>query len=144
MNIRPMKQEDAPLVIDMMRVFYTSPAVLTDGSEEIFARDVQACVGDCPYAEGYVFDEAGVPRGYAMLAKSYSTEFGKPCIWIEDIYIQEAFRGQGMGSAFLSFVKEQYPHALLRLEAERENESAVHVYEKNGFRQLPYLEMICE
>ncbi len=144
MNIRPMRREDADAVIAMMQVFYASPAVLTDGSVEIFANDVEACVGDSPYAEGYVFDCEGQICGYAMLAKSYSTEFGKPCIWIEDIYVKEAFRGQGMGGAFLRFVQQKYPHAVLRLEAERENGHAVHVYEKCGFRELPYLEMIKE
>ena len=46
--IRPMTKEDAETVIDMMRTFYASPAVLSNGSEEIFAADVDECVGDSP------------------------------------------------------------------------------------------------
>ena len=76
-----------------------------------------------------------------MLAKSYSTEFGKPCIWLEDIYIKEEYRGLGFGSRFIEFVSERYPDAVLRLEVEQENERAVTVYEKNGFSVLPYMEM---
>ena len=93
-TIRAMAREDAPAVIEMMRVFYTSPAVLSNGSEEIFAADVENCVNDSPYLEGYVFEENGELLGYGMLAKSFSTEFGKPCIWIEDLYIRVAYRGQ--------------------------------------------------
>ena len=139
--IRRMTAEDKECVIDMMRVFYASPAVLSNGSEEIFAADVENCVNDSPYLEGYIFEEAGVVQGYAMAAKSFSTEFGKPCVWIEDLYIKEQYRSLGLGSKFLNFIREKYPDSILRLEVEAENEKAVRVYEKCGFEVLPYMEM---
>ena len=82
--IRNMTDADRTPVIDMMRVFYASPAVHTNGSEEIFKSDVENCINDSPYLEGYVFESGGNIIGYAMLAKSFSTEFGKPCIWIQE------------------------------------------------------------
>ncbi len=139
--IRGMENKDREQVIAMMRVFYASPAVLSNGSDEIFRADFDACVGDCPYLEGYILEDADGIQGYAMVAKSFSTEFGKPCIWIEDLYIKDAYRGMGLGSALLRFIEEQYPNALLRLEVEAENERAVHVYQKSGFEILPYMEM---
>ena len=139
--IRPMTKKDAAAVIDMMRTFYASPAVLSNGSEEIFAADVDECVGDSPFAEGYVFENESGLLGYGMLAKSYSTEFGKRCIWIEDIYLIPEYRGYGIGSAFLTFVEHLYPNCLLRLEVEEENERARHVYKACGFDVLPYMEM---
>lgn len=140
-TIRMMTKEDKSAVIDMMRVFYASPAVLSNGSEEIFANDVDNCVNDSPYLEGYIFEVAGVIQGYGMVAKSFSTEFGKPCMWIEDLYIKEEFRSVGIGSGFLNYIEEKYPNAILRLEVEEDNESAVRVYEKCGFEVLPYMEM---
>lgn len=140
-SIRNMTREDKSAVIDMMRVFYASPAVLSNGSEEIFEADVENCVNDSPYLEGYVFEENGELLGYGMLAKSFSTEFGKTCIWIEDLYIRVTYRGQGLGSRFLHFVAEKYPQAVLRLEVEPENERAVKAYSKCGFEELPYMEM---
>ena len=59
MNIEAMKKEHTEAVIEMMRIFYTSPAVHTDGSEEIYRTDVENCVNDNPYLEGYVFEEEG-------------------------------------------------------------------------------------
>lgn len=140
-KIRTMQRQDVPCVLEMMRTFYASPAVLSNGSEEIFRADVEACVSDSPYLEGYIFEDDGRIQGYAMVAKSFSTEFGKPCMWIEDLYVQEAFRGQQIGSRFLKYVEDQYPDALLRLEVEADNARAVHVYEKCGFEVLPYMEM---
>lgn len=140
-HIREMRESDREIILNMMRVFYSSPAVLSNGSEQIFNADIDACVGDSPYLEGYVFEDGGEIVGYGMLAKSFSTEFGKSCIWIEDLYLREERRGLGIGSAFFKMVEEKYPTALLRLEVEEENERAIRVYKKNGFEVLPYMEM---
>ncbi len=140
--IRPMTPADREAVLAMMRVFYSSPAVHTNGSEEIFAADVDTCIAGSPYLEGYVFDNGGTVQGYAMVAKSFSTEFGKPCMWLEDLYILPDHRGTGIGGRFLTFLADIYPDAVIRLEVEEENERAVHVYRKHGFEVLPYMEMI--
>ena len=140
-TINCLTREYSDAVIDMMRVFYSSPAVSTNGSEEIFRCDVEQCTNDNPYLEGYVFTDDNKVAGYAMVAKSFSTEFGKRCIWIEDLYMKPEYRGTGTGTQFLSFLKEKYADSILRLEVEEENERAVHVYRKNGFDVLPYMEM---
>ena len=140
-EIDTMTDRHADEVVKMMREFYSSPAVATNGSEEIFRRDVENCINGSPYLEGYVFASENLILGYAMIAKSFSTEFGKPCIWIEDIYLKPEHCGKGVGSRFLSFIEQKYPDSLLRLEVEKENERAVHVYRKNGFDMLPYIEM---
>ena len=140
-KIRYMEEKDRAQVLEMMRVFYASEAVFTNGSEEIFNTDIDNCTSDNPYIEGYVFENNNGIQGYAMLAKSFSTEFGKPCIWIEDIYIKEEYRGLGIGSLFFKFIEEKYPHSLFRLEVVAENERAVNVYKKCGYDILPYMEM---
>lgn len=140
--IRKMKREDAQCVIDMMRDFYTSDAVHTNGSEEIFRRNVENCLGDFPYAEGYVFEDDGKVFGYSLLATGYVSEFAKPCIWIEDLYLQPEYRGKGVGRHFFSFLEEQYPGWAFRLESEPENEPAVHLYRSCGFKDFPYVELI--
>jgi GNAT superfamily N-acetyltransferase len=140
-TIRKMIREDKNIIIDMMRVFYASPAVLSNGSEEIFEADVENCVNDSPYLEGFVFENNGEIQGYGMIAKSFSTEFGKPCIWVEDLYIKPEYRGVGIGSKFFEHLELNYTDCIFRLEVEEENERAIHVYEKNGFTVLPYMEM---
>ena len=140
-HIRPMESRDRNSVLEMMREFYASPAVFSNGSEEIFSTDIDNCVGDNPYVEGYIFEARGEIQGYGMIAKSYSTEFGKTCIWIEDLYIKSAHRGKGLGEKFLTYIAEKYKNCLLRLEVEEENAPAVGLYKKFGFTVLPYVEM---
>lgn len=139
--IRAMQENDRNEVIEMMRVFYASPAVFSNGSDEIFISDFDNCISNSPYLEGFIFENSGTVQGYAMIAKSFSTEFGKPCIWIEDIYIRDEFRGCGIGSKFFRYLEEKYTDVIFRLEVEEENKRAVHVYRKSGFDELPYMEM---
>ncbi len=139
--IKKMTADCKAEVIEMMRVFYASPAVSTNGTPEIFENDFQGCIDDSPYLEGFVFEEDGLIVGYAMLAKSFSTEFGKPCVWIEDLYIKPEFRGQGIGTLFFEFVENKYKNVIFRLEVEEENKATVALYKKCGYGILPYLEM---
>ena len=142
MEIRKMKPSDENEVLAMMRRFYSSPAVFTNGSEAIFRRDFAECISDSPFLEGFILEDGSIILGYAMLAHSFSTEFGKSCVWIEDIYLKPEARGKGFAPKFLSFVREAYPQAVLRLEVEAENTRAVSAYRKSGFDALPYLEML--
>ena len=55
-----------------------------------------------------VNEDSNEVQGYAMIAKSFSTEFGKSCIWIEDLYIKDEYQGFGIGSLFMDFIVEKY------------------------------------
>jgi len=136
-----MTKNDKTEVLEMMRIFYNSPAVFTNGSEKIYSDDVENCVNDNPYLEGYIIENSNEIQGYSMIAKSFSTEFGKQCIWIEDLYIKDAFRGMGLGNMLMEFIEEKYKDCIFRLEVEEENERAINLYKKCGFDVLPYMEM---
>lgn len=140
-SIRKFVQADKLEILSMMKVFYSSDAVFTSGSEEIFEKDFKTCIENNPYVEGYVFEKDAQILGYAMLAKSFSTEFGKQCIWLEDLYLKYEYRGEGIIPTFIKHVETQYKDCILRLEVEDENAHAIHVYEKLGFSRLPYVEM---
>lgn len=141
-NIRKIKFEDKVEVISMMKTFYSSEAVFTNGSDAIFDADFKACINNSPYLEGYVFASDEIILGYAMLAKSFSTEFGKSCIWFEDLYLKPEYRGQRIIPQFIRYVETVYKDSIFRLEVEKENAHACHVYEKQNFIELPYCEMV--
>ena len=141
-TIRKLSLQDKEIFIKMMREFYTSPSVITNGSEKIFENNFINCTKNSNFVEGYIFEVEEKIIGYGILAKSYSTEFGGECIWLEDIFIESEFRGCGYGSKFIEYVKKIYPEKILRLEAEKENVNALNFYKHFGFKELPYLELV--
>ena len=58
-----MTVADKAHVMEMMRVFYASPAVLSNGSEEIFASDFHNCISECPYLEGIFLRTGAISKG---------------------------------------------------------------------------------
>ena len=141
MDILPMAASHKEKVLSMMQVFYASPAVSTNGSPEIFQADFDACVSDSPYLEGYVFADGERIFGYGMVAKSFATEYGCPCIWFEDIYLEPDYRNKGFAGQYFAYIEEKYPNCLFRLEAEDDNLPALRCYYKNGFEKWPYIEL---
>jgi GNAT superfamily N-acetyltransferase len=80
----------------------------------------------------YVAEETGKVIGMALYYYRYSTWKGK-VLYLEDIYIQPAYRGKGIGEAFFKVLEK---HALengcsrLQLQVLDWNEPAVRFYEK--------------
>lgn len=141
--IRSMQEKDREEVLNMMQVFYASDAVINKANNEILQQDISDCVGDCPYVDGYVFEVEGEIAGYGIAATGYSTEFGGVCIWLEDLYMKEQYRGHGIGRKFFEAVEEIYGKKAVRfrLEVEKENEGAIALYEKMGYHFSTYDEM---
>ncbi len=142
MNIeyRKLNKNDKDCFLEMMRVFYSSDALYTNGSEEIFNANFKNAINNNPYLECYLIVSSENILGYVMLAKSYSTEFGRECLWFEDLYLKEQYRGRGIIPDFISYIKNKYPEKVFRLEVEKENLGAIKAYEKSGFKNLPYLQ----
>ena len=101
MNFRKMEARDKDAVLEMMTVFYASPAVLHKASREVLEQDIADCVGECPFVEGFIIEEDGEVAGYAMTAMGYSTEYGGISVMLEDLYLRPEYRGRGLGIAFL-------------------------------------------
>jgi GNAT superfamily N-acetyltransferase len=55
-------------------------------------------------AEVVIAEVDGIPVGFALFFHNFSTFLGLPGIYIEDLYIEPAWRGKGIGRALLSYV----------------------------------------
>ena len=137
--IRAMQPFDKAEILQMMRVFYDSPAVDHTAPDAVLEKDIDDCLSDLPFLEGFVMEKNGVLIGYAMTAVSYTTEYGGICIWLEDLYLKPAYRHTGIAGDLFAFIEERYPEAVrFKLEVEPENETAVRCYEKYGYHTSPY------
>lgn len=144
--IRKITKDDRNLYIELANEFYHSDGVLhaveqrviTDTFDELITRDI--------YLEAYIIENESNVVGYALLSKMFSPEVGGNSIWLEEIYIREKFRGQGAGTEFLEFLFKLYGESTLRfrLEAVEENEKAIKLYERKGFKKLDYIQMVLD
>jgi GNAT superfamily N-acetyltransferase len=103
LNIRPATEADIPLVLTFIRGLaeYEHLSHLVTATEETL-RD--ALFGARPGAEVLLAFEAATPVGFAVFFHNFSTFLGRRGLWLEDIYIDPAFRRKGHGRALLLHV----------------------------------------
>jgi GNAT superfamily N-acetyltransferase len=80
-----------------------------------------------------------VPVGYALYFFTYSSFVAKPTLYLEDIFVLESYRGQGVGSRlFTVLVKEARKLHCGRMEWSvlTWNKNAIRFYEKLGAKKL--------
>ncbi|MBR6799837.1 MAG: GNAT family N-acetyltransferase, partial [Firmicutes bacterium] len=73
--------------------------------------------------------------GYAIIQLIWSNEWGGLTANIDEMYIVESARGQGVGSGFIKAVSKLIPDVnRVTLEVTPSNRKALELYEKLGFR----------
>jgi len=103
LTIRPATEADVSLVLTFIRGLadYEHLSHLVTATEETL-RD--ALFGARPGAEVLLAFEAQTPVGFAVFFHNFSTFLGRRGLWLEDIYIDPAFRRKGHGRALLLHV----------------------------------------
>ena len=74
--------------------------------------------------------------GYVVVTLCHSMTFGGLCAIVDDLYIQPAFRGAGLGKAAMSEVRSFCADCGVRaihVETGRDNAAALAVYRRAGF-----------
>ena len=101
---------------------------------------LDALFGARPSAEAIVAEREGRMIGYALFFHNYSTFLGRRGLYLDDLYVQPAERGSGLGSTMLRY--------LAALAVERKcgrfewsvldwNQPAIDFYQKMGATVLP-------
>ena len=98
--IRLARKEDTPRIqalIKDLALYEKAPleakATLEQINESLFS--------DNPHAHCHVVEVDGNVVGISIWFLNYSTWLGKPGIYLEDLYIDPAYRGKGFGLALL-------------------------------------------
>ena len=60
--------------------------------------------GEVAYAQAVIGEYQGKAVGYALFFHNFSTFTGRPGIYLEDLYVQPAMRGKGMGKCLLAYL----------------------------------------
>lgn len=145
--IRKMQEQDRETFYRFANDFYASPALLHNVPQEYHRRNFDAAIDDSAWLDGYMIEANGKSVGFTLIARSYSTEAGGKCLWLEDIYLIAEYRGRGLAKEvfdLLDRLAQEERAARIRLEVEPENAPAYRLYRKLGYRELAYTSMIKE
>lgn len=142
--IRAIREEDRAFFIQMADEFYHTPAVHEAIPLEYHVQTFDQLMKGTPFAQAHIIEESGQAVGYALLAFTWSNEGGGMVVWLEEIYIRAESRGHGLGAAYIRFLHREYKGQVtrMRLEVDERNGKAGRFYERQGFKLLPYKEMI--
>ena len=60
--------------------------------------------GDRPAFQVLIAEMSGHPVGYALFTDGYNTDIAARAVWLEDLFVEEAARGLGIGRGLLAAV----------------------------------------
>ncbi len=146
LHFRRIRPQEGELYARFVHDFYASDGVDHPIPAEYIQRAfAEICRGD-DYLICYILEENGDPAGYALLAKMYAQEAGGMAIWLDEFYLDPAFRGRGIGAAFLQWLRQEWEPqvARFRLEVVPSHDRVKAMYARAGFLKMPYDQMVLE
>ena len=140
-TIRPAVPADVPAIHTLIQGLaeyerMTDDMVATDAqlAAALFPPD-----GRTALVHAVVAETAHVAVGFALYFFTYSTFVGRPGLYLEDLFVQPAHRGRGIGTALLTHLaREANARGCGRMEWSvlDWNADAIRVYEAFGARRL--------
>jgi GNAT superfamily N-acetyltransferase len=97
MNLRFRKgtEKDVPLIFSFIKELAIYEKMLD--SVTATEKTLKKTIFDEGYAEVFFAVEDDIEVGFALYFYNYSTFYGKPGLYLEDIFIKEPYRNQGIG-----------------------------------------------
>ncbi len=138
-TLRPSTPADLPAIVALIRelaAFEKLEHLVVVTPESLRPQ----LFGERPAAEAVVAEVDGAVVAFALFFTNFSTFLGRPGLYLEDLYVQPAQRGRGLGKALLSHLGAlavargcgRFEWSVLDW-----NENAIRFYEKMGATVMP-------
>jgi GNAT superfamily N-acetyltransferase len=134
-RIRLARPADEDLLLTLTQEFYSVEHLPYD--REVARRALQELWDHPEFGRVYLIQSEASVAGYLVLTFGFSLEFHGRDALLDEFYVREAHRGQGLGTASLKRVEEvcraEGIHAL-HLEVDHANERAKRLYHRMGYQ----------
>jgi GNAT superfamily N-acetyltransferase len=133
-RILPAERKDIPLILSFIRKLAEYEKLL----DEVVADEDTlraALFGPRPAAEVVLAYIGNEPVGFAVFFQTFSTFMGRSGIYLEDLFIEPAYRSKGVGTALLIYLAQltaQRGCARLSWAVLDWNQPAIQFYRKLG------------
>lgn len=126
---------DADLLLDFMREYYAFDG---HGYDREKARAALIpLLENSSFGRAWIILDSQAPVGYAVLCFGYSLEWLGRDAFVDEFFLREEYRGRGWGKKTMAFLEadaRKLGVRVLHLEVIDQNEAALNLYRKLGFR----------
>ena len=133
--LRPVAADDLPALLGMLRRFYAEDRIPLD--EPRVRRGLGQLMADASLGAALFAEVGGERGGFVVLGWCFSIEQGGRHVLVDEIYLEPAARGRGLGRVLLAaacdWARGQGAE-VARLEVNRHNPRAKALYIGHGFR----------
>jgi GNAT superfamily N-acetyltransferase len=132
---RTVTRTDHAVLAGLMRQLYEEDPAERPVPEENFSRTLFELTAHPEKGTILAIDRDGQIVGYAVLINFWSNECGGNVVIIDELYVAQPFRGQGIGADFVRHLIDiEWNDAVaVRLEVTPRNARARRLYERLGF-----------
>lgn len=137
LSCRPAVLHDVPALLPMMAAFNAGEGIAF--SAGAFQPPLETLIRNPELGAALVFEKPGV-IGYGVVTWNFDLEYGGRDAFLTELWIEPAFRGNGMGRAALALLEgfaRAQGAAALHLAVRGDNTAAVRLYETSGYEDLP-------
>ena len=129
-------QDDIEWLVSMMRALEDADPGPTPFDGERRKNILATFLTDGSLGRAWLIFDGPQPIGYAVLTLGFSFEYGGRDAFLDEMYLDERYRGKGIGGQAMDFVEarawEMGVNAV-HLLVTRENEPAIRLYRRSGF-----------
>jgi GNAT superfamily N-acetyltransferase len=136
-EVRAGTPADVPVLLSFIRSMAVVEKLEVSATEESLR---EALFGESPAAKLLLVSAGGSPIGYLTYFFTFASMVGRRGLWLDDIYIDPAFRGKGIGQALMAYLADlalQNRCARFEWMVLDWNETAVGFYRRLGADVLP-------
>ncbi|MEZ2248651.1 N-acetyltransferase family protein [Microcoleus sp.] len=135
-NYRVAEISDLTLLLELVKEFHKSEQLAFD---ETVDRDVLAnLLADASLGQVWLIQQEDEAIGYIILTLGYSLEYRGRDAFIDEFYLRQKYRGQGIGTQTLAFAEDTcrvLEVQALHLEVDFENPDAQRLYHRVGYQR---------
>jgi ribosomal protein S18 acetylase RimI-like enzyme len=126
-------------VVRMMRELYAADPSMHDVDTTRFPATIDQLLAEPSRGRILLLMRENVVAGYAIVIPYWSNEFGGTVAIVDELLVEQAFRGQGIARAFFAFLEadRRFDAAAFVLSVSPANVRARALYESVGFHESP-------
>ncbi|MCC6727593.1 MAG: GNAT family N-acetyltransferase [Saprospiraceae bacterium] len=136
LEFREYQPNDFESLAEMVLGLYSKDgSKATEMSREKVALSVERLTDSADPGKIFIFEKNGQIVGYCILNRFWSNEFSGYILYVDELFVQKANRGERIGERFFDHLAKlpENDFVAFMLETTPDNQKAINFYQRIGF-----------